>query len=168
MRVGVGVGAVMLGGCDVVSEAKARVFGDEPSEEVAVAAEAEAPVAVSEAPAAPEPLLLSRGGIAGVVQDISRDQTTPELAAPPPVRDLGRTFAERERDPAGSHAFVPYEGPAGAIAVAPEPIRAAAPSKPRPRPKRKAARPDEPCDPSFVAVEAAPDSGWQCPACGRG
>lgn len=161
MRVGVGVGAVMLGGCDMVTEAKARVFGED---EVEAAVEVEAEVEPAAAPSAPEPMLLSRGGVAGVVDDVARSQSSREPAAPP-VRDLGRRFGESE--PEGSRAFVPYDGEAGALAIAPAPVRTAAPSKPRN--KRKVARPDEPCDPALASVGTTrPGPEWQCPACGRG
>jgi hypothetical protein len=164
VRVGVGVGAVMLGGCDVVSEAKARVFGEEQAE-VAAQAEAEAPVAEAEAPVAPAPMLLTRGGVAGVVEEtVARSEAAPAVAPVPPVQDLGRRFA-----PEGSPAFVPYDGGVGALASAPASGgRTVAPAKPRPRAKPRAARPDEPCEPTLATAVEPPDTGWQCGPCGRG
>lgn len=168
VRVGLGVGAVMLGGCDVVSEAKARVFGEEQAP-VAAQAQVEAPVVEAEAPAAPEPMLLEpmlveRGGVAGVVEEtLARSEAAPGLA-PPPVQDLGRRF-----EPEGSRGFVPYDGDVGALASAPPSGGGkVATSKPRPRAKPRVARPDEPCDPGLTAAVEPSDGGWQCGPCGRG
>jgi hypothetical protein len=161
----VGVGAVMLGGgCDVVSEAKARVFGEEQAV-VEAEAEVEAPAARAEAPVAPEPMLLSRGGVAGVVeQSLARSEAAPGAAPVPPVEDLGRRFA-----PEGSRGFVPYDGGVGALASAPPAGgRPVATAKPRPRAKPRVARPDEPCDPGLTAAVEPRDGGWQCGPCGRG
>ena len=58
MRVGVSVSAMMMGGCDAVAEAKARVLEDEPAE---ASAAAEAPVAApTAAPVATDAESLSR------------------------------------------------------------------------------------------------------------
>jgi hypothetical protein len=172
MRVGVGVGAVVLGGCDAVAEAKARVLGETEVEVVEVvepaAAEAPAPTVIATAPIAPEPLLLSREGVAGVVGDAverskagaAGERSSSELA-PRPVEDLGRPRFE----PEGSRGFVPYDGGSGALASAP-------PSSERPRPKVVRSRPKavrpieaEPCDPAVIAT---PEREWTCGPCGRG
>lgn len=162
MRVGVGVGAVMLGGCDAVAEAKARVLGEE--------AAAASPVA--EAPAAPEPLLLSRDGVAAVVEDaVARskaaqaeaDRAASRSSTVPLVEDLGRPRGE----PEGSRSFVPYAG-GSALATAPaSPERPVASERPRTRPRPKLARPveAEPCDPAPVTT---PEREWVCGPCGRG
>jgi hypothetical protein len=175
MRVGVGVGAVMLGGCDAIAEAKARVLGED-SATVEAEAAAEAPVApVAQAPIAPEPLLLSRDGVAGVVEDtlarskaaeLGGDRGEPRSSTVPPVEDLGRRF-----EPEGSSEFVPYAGAGGVIAGAtPTPERLATSEKPRSRPRPKLARPveDEPCDPGISTPIAAPGPEWVCGPCGRG
>lgn len=175
MRVGVGVGAVMLGGgCDAIAEAKARVLGEE-AEVSAEAALVEAPVAapIATAPTAPEPMLLGRDGVAGVVEDAvirskstsvesDRSQSSPSVVLP--VEDLGRPRSE----PEGSHAFVPYSeggGSIGALAIAPErPVAAEKPrTRTRTRPKPVRTAESEPCDP----VEA-PAREWVCGPCGRG
>lgn len=172
MRVGVGVGAVMLGGgCDAIAEAKARVLGDE-------AVVAEAPVAaapIATAPIAPEPLLLTRDrdGMAGLVDDavarskapgLDGDRSNARPTAVLPIEDLGRPRSE----PEGSHAFVPYaEGGSStssiAIAIAPERPVAAEKPRTRTRPKRVRTAESEPCDPL-----AAPVGEWVCGPCGRG
>jgi hypothetical protein len=166
MRVGVGVGAVMLGGCDMVTEAKARVFGEEA--DVAAATEAApTPAPAVEAAPAPEPLLLSRGGVAGVVEDLARTKAAPPSTSSsvPPVNDLGRPLAT----PEGSHAFVPYDGGVGSLAGAPPSFGATAtPTKPRPRSKPRVARVDEPCDPALATPVGPSGSGWECGPCGRG
>jgi hypothetical protein len=163
VRVGVGVGAVMmLGGCDMVSEAKARVFGEE---QATVAAQAQVEAPLVQAPVAPEPMLLSRGGVAGVVAEtVARSEAAATAAPVPPVQDLGRPFA-----PEGSRGFVPYDGGVGALASAPlSGGRTVATAKPRPRAKPRVARPDEPCDPGLTAAVEPSDGGWQCGPCGRG
>lgn len=164
MRVGVGVGAVMLGGCDAVAEAKARVLGDEAAATPTEAAATQAPAVEAAAPPAPEPLLLSRDGVGGVVEEVrakvSLDRPAPTTV--PSVEDLGRPRPE----PEGSRAFVPYDGGVGALAVAPAlPERTTAAPKPRPRARPKAVRPieSEPCDPI-----APPEREWVCGPCGRG
>jgi hypothetical protein len=178
MRVGVGVGAVMLGGCDAIAEAKARVLGEDPAEVTAEAeAAADAPAApVAEAPIAPEPMLLSRDGMAGVVEDtlarsraaeLGGDRPDARSSTVPPVEDLGRPRTE----PEGSHLFVPFAGSGGVIAGAtPTPEREVASSKPRTRPRPKLARPveDEPCDPGISTPIVAPEREWSCGPCGRG
>lgn len=173
MRVGVGVGAVVLGsGCDAIAEAKARVLGDDA--EVVAKTPVEPPLAapVVTAPVAPEPMLLGREGMAGVVeQTIARSNAAalaedrvaeprPRIATP--VEDLGRPRSE----PESSHAFVPYAGEGGsigAIAVAPEPPLAAEKPRTRTRPKPVRTVEAEPCDPL-----AAPPREWVCGPCGRG
>jgi hypothetical protein len=172
MRVGVGVGAVMLGGggCDAIAEAKARVLGEDAVEVEEPVTEAPAAAPVVAAPAAPEPMLLTRGGMAKVVEEAVASSKTPSLSGTtgeakpspvPPVEDLGRPRTE----PEGSRGFVPYDGGSGG-AIAGAPITPERTEKPRPRPKL--ARPvveDEPCDPGQVAT---PSSGWVCGPCGRG
>lgn len=174
MRVGVGVGAVMLGGgCDAIAEAKARVLGEE-AEVSADAAVVEAPVAtpIAAAPTTPEPMLLGRDGVAGVVEDVvtrskstslENDRSPSRPSGVPPVEDLGRPRSE----PEGSHAFVPYSdrsGSVGALAIAPErPVVAEKPrTRTRPKPVR-AVEESEPCDPL-----EAPVGAWICGPCGRG
>lgn len=164
MRVGVGVGAVMLGGggCDAIAEAKARVLGEDAVEVEETVTEAPAAAPVAAAPAAPEPMLLTRDGMAKVVEDAVADATRESKPSPvPPVEDLGRPRTE----PESSRGFVPYDGGSGG-AIAGAPITPERTEKPRPRPKL--ARPvveDEPCDPGPVAT---PGSGWVCGPCGRG
>jgi len=153
MRVGVGVGAVMMGGCDAVADAKARVLGEETevSTPVEVAA-TPAPAAAEASPAAPEPMLLAREGVAGVVEQARTKAAVDRTAPAPvlPVEDLGRPRTE----PEGSPAFVPYDGGSGALAVAPvEPERTTASAKPRTRPQRP---------------KPAPVREWVCGPCGRG
>ena len=176
MRVGVGVGAVMLGGgCDAIAEAKARVLGDDAVEVTADASATQAPAAtpIAAAPIAPEPLLLTRDrdGMAGLVDDAVARSKTPALdsnrsnarpTAALPIEDLGRPRSE----PEGSHAFVPYaEGGSStaALAIAPErPVSAEKPrTRTRPKPVRTAE--SEPCDPV-----KAPVGEWVCGPCGRG
>lgn len=175
MRVGVGVGAVMLGGgCDAIAEAKARVLGEDAVEvEETVTEVVAAPVAA--APAAPEPMLLPRDGMAKAVEDavasskaasLSGSSSKVEPSPVPPVEDLGRPRTE----PEGERGFVPYDGGSvGAIAGASiTPERTESSEKPRPRPRPKLARPiveDEPCDPGTIAT---PSTGWVCGPCGRG
>lgn len=168
MRVGVGVGAVMLGGCDAVAEAKARVLGEGAAEAAAPVEVAAPPAPVARAtPDAPEPMLLPRDGIAGVVEQARSQAATPSsdrvaTTAVTPVEDIDRPRFE----PEGSRGFVPYEGGLGALASAPAPAeRTTASPKPRTRPRPKTARPveAEPCDPL-----AAPVREWSCGPCGRG
>lgn len=163
MRVGVGVGAVVLGGCDAVAEAKARVLGEtQPEVLEPAAAEAPAPAAIATAPIPPEPLLLSRDGVSGVVEDaVARSKAGAASSTPRPIEEL----APPRFEPEGSRGFVPYEGGGGALASAP-------PSSERPRPKvvrsrPKAVRPveTEPCDPAVIAT---PTREWSCGPCGRG
>ena len=170
MRVGVGVGAVVLGsGCDAIAEAKARVLGDDAEVTADVAVE---PVPTTPPPTTPEPMLLGRDGVAGVVeQTIARSNAaaladdrvaSPRPRIATPVEDLGRPRSDPER----SHAFVPYAGEGGsigAIAVAPEPPLAAEKPRTRTRPKPVRAAEPEPCDPL-----AAPPREWVCGPCGRG
>lgn len=163
MRVGVGVGAVVLGGCDLVEQAKARVLGEgDAVAEHAVTAEVASAPAVEAAPA-PEPLLLGRSGVAGVVEDaIEHAEAAP---VPPPIEDLGRP---RVVEPEGSRAFVPYDG--GSLVSRPPSLgRVTAPAKPRARSKPRVVRPaDEPCDPVLATSEPPRDRKWECLACGRG
>jgi hypothetical protein len=176
MRVGVGVGAVMLGGgCDAISEAKARVHGEDVVKVEATVTEAPATAPVA-APAAPEAMLLTRDGMAKTVEDVVASSKAASLSGSaseaksspvPPVEDLGRPRTE----PEGSRAFVPYAGGSGgALAGAPiTPERTETSEKPRSRPRPKLARPvveDEPCDPGTVV--ATPGPGWSCGPCGRG
>jgi hypothetical protein len=156
-----------LGGCDAVAEAKAFVLGEaEQAEQVEQVQAAEAvttPAAEPSAAPAPEPLLLSRDGVAGLVEDaVARSKAAAPQPVPPPVEDLGRV------EPEGSRAFVPFDDGSGAVAggvAGPERPRIA--SKPRSRPRPKLARPveDEPCDP---VIATAPAGEWQCGPCGRG
>jgi hypothetical protein len=169
MRVGVGVGAVMLGGgCDAISEAKARVLGEDEVKVEATVTETPAAAPVAAAPAAPEPMLLPRDGMAKTVEDVIASSKSAPLSGSiseskpspvPPVEDLGRPRTE----PEGSHAFVPYAGGSGsgsAVAVAPiTPERTETSEKPRSRPRPKIARP---------VVEDEPGPGWSCGPCGRG
>ena len=171
MRVGVGVGAVMMGGgCDAIAEAKARVLGEEleVAADVTVVTPVAAPVAA--APAAPEPMLLGREGVAGVVEDamarsnaakLEGERSTTPPTFVPPVEDLGRP----RREPEGSHAFVPYGGSSsvGTLAIAPERTEPAEEPRSRTRPKRARTVEAEPCDPS-----PEPVSTWVCGPCGRG
>ncbi len=178
MRVGVGVGAVMLSGCDAVAEAKARVLGEEAAAtETKVAADAPAPAPVAAPPVAPEPMLLSRDdGMASLVQDaVAKSKAESGVTAPTvppptpvlPVEDLGRPRPE----PEGSHAFVPYAGRGSTLTgVLPEPERFDS-VKPRERPRPKLARPveDEPCEPGKVGSSTTPpEREWVCGPCGRG
>lgn len=159
MRVGVGVGAVMMGGCDAVAEAKARVLGEDATEVSASAEVAATPTeaVVAATPIAPEPLLLNREGVAGVVEEVRTKAAAgrPAPAPVPPVEDLGRPRSEPSR------AFVPYDsGSVGSIATAPAPApapeRATVSPTPRPRPRPKVSRPVE------------PEREWVCGPCGRG
>jgi hypothetical protein len=176
MRVGVGVGAVMLGGgCDAISEAKARVLGEDAVKVEATGTEAPAAAPVAAAPTAPEPMLLTRDGMSKTVEDVVASSKSASLSGStsdakpspvPPVEDLGRPRIE----PEGSRGFVPYDGGSvGVVAgVTPVPEGTETFEKPRSRPRPKLARPvveDEPCDPGPVAT---PGSGWVCGPCGRG
>ncbi len=170
----------MLGGCDLVDEAKARVLGSEPT---VTESEDEAEiVAVSDAPAheAPEPMLLGRRGVAGVVEKtVAQSDPTPrselesiaDLGRPAPrselesIADLGRPA-----EPKGSSEFVPYDDGTGVIAEAPisEMRPSIRPRPRRPRPTPRIATPvDEPCDPGLAST-TVPDREWECLACGRG
>jgi len=181
MRVGVSVSAMMMGGCDAIAEAKARVLGDEPAEApAAVEAPVAAPVATTTT--APEPMLLPRDGISGVVADTvarskasaiegDRSQSLSQSRPLPPVEDLGRPRSE----PESSRSFVPFSGSgsSGALAGTVEvSTREVASPTPRTRPRPKLARPveDEPCDPSVSTPITAPEpgGGWVCGPCGRG
>ena len=173
MRVGVSVSAMMMGGCDAVAEAKARVLGDEPAAaEAPVAAPTAAPVATT---TAPEPMLLPRDGISGVVADTVARSKASELdgdrsfSSPRPVSPVEP--ARPHTEPEGSRSFVPFSGSGGAIAGTVEaPTREVASPKPRTRPRPKLARPveDEPCDPAVSALVTEPKGGWVCGPCGRG
>jgi len=159
VRIGVGVGAVLLGGCDLVEDAKAQALGEPVATPVASELSDAEPSGEPTAEPTPEPMLLSRG-VSGVVQDSIAKSESPGEPTPPLVADLGRAPIEE-----GPRGFVPYDGGLGAVASAPPtPIRPAIRSRPRPRPTV-----DEPCDPGLsVAVEPGPDREWQCLACGRG
>jgi hypothetical protein len=173
MRVGVGVGAVMLGGgCDAIAEAKARVLGDEAAEVNVDASATQTPAAtpIATAPIAPEPLLLGRDGMAGLVDDavarskspLDTNRSDPRPTAVLPIEDLGRPRSE----PEGSHAFVPYaEGGSSiaAIAIAPEPPLSVEKPRTRTRPKPLRTAESEPCNPL-----EAPVGEWVCGPCGRG
>lgn len=185
MRVGVGVGAVLLGGCDLIDEAAAEAEARPEQVEAEagpeqVEAEARPQIAadtseVSRAPAAPGASLERRAqepaatasepedahGVAGLVAEaIERSRQEPASGRPEPIRDLGRPAAE----PEGDRAFIPYDGGTGTVAAAPSTLA----PRPRRRPRRKVAAPvDEPCDPGSVV--ASPPGDWDgCPACGRG
>lgn len=160
------MGAVLLGGCDLVDEARAQPAGAEPTVVAEVAAASEPASAVDE-PEVPQPMLLTRGGVSEIVQEtvagsepIARPVT---IAEPPPINDLGRPAPEPE-----SSAFVPYDGGTGTVATAPASlVRPKVEPRTRPRPRPLAVEPDEPCDPGLVAA-TPPDREWECLACGRG
>jgi hypothetical protein len=158
LRVGVGVGAVLLAGCDLVDEVKAAVGGE--SEAVAVAEpageDADAP--------APKP-----GGLAGKVAQ-AIDEAQPKPHPEPrlePLLDLPKA-PERETsspaEPEDVTAFVPFGEPSGRT-----PTRIKPRSKARPIERPLAIAPDEPCDPAVSPVlGSAPPDRDPCPACGRG
>lgn len=162
MRVGLGVGAVALGGCDAVADAKARVLGQQASAPAAAEAAAEpAPVPVD---AAPEPLLLSRGGVSGVVDEVrARSQAGDVQGAPRDPVSEAAPLGPLARPGEGSAAFVPYEGAGAGGALAVAPVEPAPVTKPRRQRPPRVTAPDEPCDPAPVT---APE--WVCGPCGRG
>ncbi|MCX4239924.1 hypothetical protein [Paraliomyxa miuraensis] len=171
MRVGVGVGAVMLGGCDLVDEAKARALGEEEAVAEQTAADPAPQAQPTSTPDSPEPMLLGRSPLATAVeQAVTRATPT----APPPINDLGDLdrpstppSVRSTTEPEGSRPFIPYDDGTGTLALAPLTTKSTKTTKPRPR-KSKVARPvDEPCDPQLVAVDP-PRGKWDCPACGRG
>ncbi|MEM9462334.1 MAG: hypothetical protein AAGF11_49760 [Myxococcota bacterium] len=155
VRVGIGIGAVVLGGCDLVDEAESAVQEPAPAPTETIAS-ASSP---AEPPAKPlTPLLLDRPGVAGVVeQTIERARAQP-APQPPPIADLGRPV-EPEPDP----AFIPYEGGTPAVS-APPVFTTRPPVRRRPRSRPKASPPS--VDPGLAVT--SPDRGWECLACGRG
>ncbi len=155
VRVGVGVSAVVLGGCDFVDQAQARVFGEDPAVPVAVEEPAaDSPQAPQESP---EPLLMSRGVAKIVEQSIDRAE-----AAAPPVRSFESTssgIGTRVQSEPG--AFIPYEGGRRIVAARPTKRRSG---------RRHARRVvDEPCNTEVGTVMPEPGPKWgECMACGRG
>ncbi len=142
-----GVGAVVLAGCDLVADAKASVFGED--EVVATAPQSEAVEAATRAEPPPEPMLLSRG--VGDVVERTLDKPKPVVVEP--VSTVGRAFHRPGVEPVASRKFVPYESK----------------TTPRTRRSRKARSADAPCNPgSSKSKPVGRNSGWDCPACGRG
>lgn len=170
LRVGVGVGAVLLAGCDLADEVKAAVAGE--PETVAVAE------ATNDASAAkaPEPAAAPKaGGLAGKVAqaiDEAKPEPSPEAGGSPRLEPLLGFSEAPEREPASPRvepedvtAFVPF-GEASTRA----PTRIKPRSKARPKVEEPLAiAPDEPCDPAVSPVlGSAPPDRDPCPACGRG
>lgn len=165
LRVGVGVGAVLLAGCDLVDEVKAAVGGE--SETVAVAERADD----ADAAKTPEAAAPKAGGLAGKVAQ-AIDEAKPEPLPEPrlePLLDLPKA-PERETsspraEPEDVTAFVPF-----GEASARTPTRIKPRAKPRPKLEEPLAiAPDEPCDPAVSPVlGSAPPDRDPCPACGRG
>ena len=148
VRVGVGVGAVMLGGCDLAEPVATTTEPD-----VAAAAESMEPAA----PTKHEPMLLSRHVIDAAEE--ARAKTAEPEARPLRV-EVTTPRTEKIEDGEG---FVPY-----VVDPTAEGIIATASPKPRPRvrrPKRERVV-DEPCATESIGV--GEPSGWDCPACGRG
>lgn len=154
----------MLGGCDLVDDAKAEVLG----EPVAQAVSLEAQEVPTTEEASPEPMLLTRS----VTEVVQEAKTRSDVEPPPqPSSDLGRPVLPRPETEA--EPFVPYDDGTGTVASAPASL--ARPKirprpRPRPRPEPLAIAPDEPCDPGLVgpAIATPPEREWQCLACGRG
>jgi hypothetical protein len=164
LRVGVGVGAVLLAGCDLVDEVKSAVGGE--SETVAVAERADD----ADAAKTPEAAAPKAGGLAGKVAQ-AIDEAKPEPLPEPrlePLLDLPKA-PERETsspraEPEDVTAFVPFGEPSGRT-----PTRIKPRSKARPIERPLAIAPDEPCDPALSPVlGSAPPDRDPCPACGRG
>lgn len=159
IRVGVGVGAVMLGGCDLADRAREALS---PADEAVASAEPE--IAPEPEPAVqPEPAPARAEGIPGkVAQALDAAKSEAELEPEP--------FALPQATPAPSEpeditAFVPFGG-----SKAPTRPKAAA-RGPRPTSKPLAiAEVDEPCGviSAPVASPTPRPSHRPCPACGRG
>src|SRR5687768_1350337 len=152
IRVGVGVGAVLLCGCDVVDATLSEVA---PADE----AVSVAPVALPEAPkTAPAKAAPKSGGLADkVVETLGGIAPAPSEPEPPVV-------AEAEPAPEDVTAFIPFGGSASSSSPSPKPL----PRAKRVKPKVVAApiAIDEPCEtPVSAAVAPTHDP---CPACGRG
>lgn len=160
LRVGVGVGAVLLAGCDLVDDVKGAISGEAEAEAIA---ELRSEAAASTSAPAAKP----SGGLAGKVAR-ALDEVEPE-AEPQPERlavlpkapadepDRSTPRPELEDEPEDVTAFVPFGGTSAKL-----PPRIKPRIKPRPSaPIAIAPSPDEPCDP-------APSPRDPCPACGRG
>ncbi|MEM7156691.1 MAG: hypothetical protein AAF799_27835 [Myxococcota bacterium] len=145
VRVGVGVGAVVLGGCDL-------------AEPVATTAAAEVAAEASEmqpqARPKHEPMLLSRH-VVEAAEEV-RTKSAPQKA--PTIR--AEVSAPQSVQIGDGKGFVPYIDPIA------EGIIATAGPTPRPRIRRHKKQVDEPCETG--KVEVGSPSGWDCPACGRG